>query len=347
MHELDAIFIGSANDKLITITVGDRNFTIHKNILDKIPGIFPTLIHDFKGNTNVLDGDPLMFRHVLNYLRHDLVLLPDDFKEHDLLCHDATRYNLPELHQIVFEEKYAADMGLAKVGWICLKVGTRLYETSLDTVCRESKHILSMLEPVVSDQFRNQMWNPEGKLFFVDRNGEIFGKILEYLRNGYIAIMNSDVNLLGQIREIRQESNAYQMNMLKHHAMTVTYCVLNKLHVELYWSHCGLCVCYFSLDCKPIVDDLFKRHNMSDSSTRIDSFETSEKGMYGVARFPTLDISDKKLDEKCSKCSRLPWNTGKRYPIYRNSFCRSKHHKLVNMFKHKFDHWTRYVFSLR
>ncbi|XP_038052325.1 BTB/POZ domain-containing protein kctd15-like [Patiria miniata] len=51
----------------------------------------------------VIDGDGPIFRHVLNFLRRGRLILPEDFKEWDVLSTEADFYQLKELTDAVRE----------------------------------------------------------------------------------------------------------------------------------------------------------------------------------------------------------------------------------------------------
>ena len=51
---------------------------------------------DDKGNY-LIDGDGPLFRHVLNFLRRSILVLPEDFKELDMLAQEADFYQIKEL----------------------------------------------------------------------------------------------------------------------------------------------------------------------------------------------------------------------------------------------------------
>ncbi|XP_031565550.1 BTB/POZ domain-containing protein KCTD21-like [Actinia tenebrosa] len=53
---------------------------------------------DEQGNF-FFDRDGVVFRHILNYLRTEMLLLPENFEEFDLLLQEAQFYGLDKLHQ--------------------------------------------------------------------------------------------------------------------------------------------------------------------------------------------------------------------------------------------------------
>lgn len=58
----------------------------------------PRAATDAQGNF-FFDRDGIVFRHILNYLRNEELLLPENFEEFDLLIKEAEFYGLEELKQ--------------------------------------------------------------------------------------------------------------------------------------------------------------------------------------------------------------------------------------------------------
>eukprot|EP00057_Strongylocentrotus_purpuratus_P000627 XP_001179882.2 PREDICTED: BTB/POZ domain-containing protein KCTD6-like [Strongylocentrotus purpuratus] len=64
-------------------------------------------IKDDKGNY-LIDGDGSLFRYVLNFLRRSILVLPEDFKEFDMLAQEADYYQIKELIDAVTQAKERA-----------------------------------------------------------------------------------------------------------------------------------------------------------------------------------------------------------------------------------------------
>ncbi|KRX95185.1 BTB/POZ domain-containing protein kctd15 [Trichinella pseudospiralis] len=89
----------------VHLDVGGITFTTTLATLTKHPestlaGLFNgriPVVLDYLKQNYFLDRDGDMFRHVLNYLRHERLLLPDNFQEFDLLEQEAVYYGLHEM----------------------------------------------------------------------------------------------------------------------------------------------------------------------------------------------------------------------------------------------------------
>ena len=83
-----------------------RNSTITRMVTGEIPSI-----KDEQGHI-VIDGDGNIFRHVLNFLRTSELLLPDGFKELDLLAKEARVFQIHELTKTVASRRQNQEIRL-------------------------------------------------------------------------------------------------------------------------------------------------------------------------------------------------------------------------------------------
>ncbi|XP_071499030.1 BTB/POZ domain-containing protein KCTD21-like [Diadema antillarum] len=91
-------------DDFVNINVGGTIYTASRATLCRFPdsmlgSMFSDRLpstRDEKGNY-LIDGDGPLFRHVLNFLRRSALVLPEDFKELDMLAQEADYYQINEL----------------------------------------------------------------------------------------------------------------------------------------------------------------------------------------------------------------------------------------------------------
>lgn len=92
------------DNKVLRLNVGGQFYTTTRPTFQRYPNsllarIANGQLHMPRDDRNflVIDRDGGVFRHILNYLRTDRVLLPDGFREVALLKEEASYYELPEL----------------------------------------------------------------------------------------------------------------------------------------------------------------------------------------------------------------------------------------------------------
>jgi len=97
---------------------------------------------------------------------------------------------------------------------IKLNVGGVLYKTSLTTLVKDPN---SMLAVMFSGRFELQV--DEDGSYFIDRDGELFRYILNYLRNG--ELLCSKVTLASVKEQLLAEAQFYQLEDLIHQLSSV------------------------------------------------------------------------------------------------------------------------------
>eukprot|EP00057_Strongylocentrotus_purpuratus_P005223 XP_003730472.1 PREDICTED: BTB/POZ domain-containing protein KCTD6-like [Strongylocentrotus purpuratus] len=97
---------------VVSLNVGGTIYTTSRATLTRFPDSMlgsmfsdrlPS-IKDDKGNY-LIDGDGSLFRYVLNFLRRKILVLPEDFKEFDMLAQEADYYQIKELIDAVARAK--------------------------------------------------------------------------------------------------------------------------------------------------------------------------------------------------------------------------------------------------
>lgn len=104
---------------LVELNVGGTSYTTSLSTLTQKPdshlaSLFepskPALGKD-SGGKFFLDRDGALFRHVLDYLRNQRLVLPEGFKEAERLKQEANFYGLPELEKAVDEQSRSCSNG--------------------------------------------------------------------------------------------------------------------------------------------------------------------------------------------------------------------------------------------
>ncbi|XP_033118177.1 BTB/POZ domain-containing protein KCTD6-like [Anneissia japonica] len=99
-------------DEILNLNVGGSIYTTSRSTLTRYPdsmlgsmfsGRLPSAVDDC--HRYIIDGDGPTFRHILNFLRRSKLILPDGFKEWDILSAEADYYQLQELIQLIDEKR--------------------------------------------------------------------------------------------------------------------------------------------------------------------------------------------------------------------------------------------------
>ncbi|XP_038052312.1 uncharacterized protein LOC119725020 [Patiria miniata] len=104
-------------DDIVKLDVGGCLYTTSRSTLTRYPdsmlaamfsGELDPSVRDANG-AYVMDRDGPIFRHVLNFLRQGKLILPEDFKEWDLLASEADFFQIPHLVAAVSSRKEVED----------------------------------------------------------------------------------------------------------------------------------------------------------------------------------------------------------------------------------------------
>ncbi|XP_071950501.1 BTB/POZ domain-containing protein KCTD6-like [Antedon mediterranea] len=99
-------------DEVLNLNVGGCRYFTSRSTLTRFPdsmlgsmfsGRLPSNVDDY--NSYVIDGDGPTFRHVLNFLRRSKLILPDGFKEWDILSAEADFYQIQDLIQAINDKR--------------------------------------------------------------------------------------------------------------------------------------------------------------------------------------------------------------------------------------------------
>ncbi|XP_071495102.1 uncharacterized protein [Diadema antillarum] len=196
----------------VGLNVGGKIFRTSRTTLTRDPDCFFSLMlsgripsaRDDDGNY-LIDRDGDIFRHVLNYLRGGQLLLPTGFNELHQLLGEADFFQLKALKGHV--------EGLIEVesphpGIVGLNVGGRLYQTTGETLAGLPNSMLSDIGKGKVAPLRDKSGN-----YWIDRDGEIFRHILNFLRNGRLVLPDT----FRELRMLASEADFYGMSLLREH----------------------------------------------------------------------------------------------------------------------------------
>ncbi|XP_072180578.1 BTB/POZ domain-containing protein KCTD6-like [Diadema setosum] len=142
----------------VNVNVGGTIYTTSRATLCRFPdsmlgSMFSDRLpstRDEKGNY-LIDGDGPLFRHVLNFLRRSVLVLPEDFKELDMLAQEADYYQINELTEAVSQLRNEKEEVEKRQEFIELQFSGR---STMTWFIYGSWDILQKI-PVVKENFRN------------------------------------------------------------------------------------------------------------------------------------------------------------------------------------------------
>ncbi|RCN44487.1 K+ channel tetramerization domain protein [Ancylostoma caninum] len=150
---------------------------------------------DYTKGEIFIDRDPTVFKYILNYLRDGRVMFPDDGLTTGLMFQEV---KLPAQLLSVLSENYWSSYVMSNI--VVLNVGgerfTTTRETLMSNLCRENTYFANL------DDYKGEI--------FIDRDPKVFMFILNYLRDGKVAIPEDQF-----VRtRIRQEAEYFCMDKL-------------------------------------------------------------------------------------------------------------------------------------
>ena len=197
----------------IGLNVGGKVYKTSTTTLNRDPNCFFALMlmsasggispsdKDDQGNY-LIDRDGEVFRHVLNYLRCDKLVLPEGFNELRLIECEADFFMLPSLKEAV-RELLGEDSGDQKIG---LNVGGKIYQTTRATLTSEPG---SFFCAMLSGETQTQ--RDEHGRYVIDRDGEIFRYVLDFLRSGNLVLPSHNWFQNG---ELSREARFFELPVL-------------------------------------------------------------------------------------------------------------------------------------
>lgn len=147
----------------------------------------------------MIDRDGLLFRHILNYLRNGELNLPDNFGEHKQLLAEATFYQIDPLMKEI-------NSYFDKDGRISLNVGGKCYMTSKYTLTKFQDSVLCKMLTDGDQSIRRD----DGGRFIIDRDGQLFRYVLNYLRDGMLSLPKD----FTELKQLSEEARFYGIRPL-------------------------------------------------------------------------------------------------------------------------------------
>ena len=160
-----ALFSRNMTD-VVSLNVGGTIYTTSRATLTRFPDTMlgsmfsdrlPS-IKDDKGNY-LIDGDGSLFRYVLNFLRRSILVLPEDFKELEMLAQEADFYQIKELINAVAQIRNREEEKRAKSEHVkeqeLLEVEFTPYDTFCPLIIYGSSETVQNI-PVFMEAFRNR-----------------------------------------------------------------------------------------------------------------------------------------------------------------------------------------------
>nr|XP_054766799.1 BTB/POZ domain-containing protein KCTD19-like [Lytechinus pictus] len=182
-------------DYFVGLNVGGKIYQTSRSTLSKYPDSFlARLLYspmqsatDDHGNYRI-DQDGEVFRHVLNFLRHGQLMLPDDFKDFDLLKCQADFFGLESLKSSINIEisdglLYFDEYGGETNSFVGLNVGGKIYQTSRTNLSKNPESFLARLLDIPMPSAADDHGN-----YRIDQDGEVFRHVLNFLRYGKLTL---------------------------------------------------------------------------------------------------------------------------------------------------------------
>eukprot|EP00057_Strongylocentrotus_purpuratus_P022553 XP_011677027.1 PREDICTED: BTB/POZ domain-containing protein KCTD4-like [Strongylocentrotus purpuratus] len=206
-------------ESYVGLNVGGKVYQTSRTTLTRDPDSFFALLlsdripsaRDDEGRYRI-DRDGELFRHVLNFLRLQKLVLPEGYNELKLLQEEADFFQLDSMKKEVQDLIGDEESSHSPLELIKLSVGGKFFQTTRDTLHREP------------DSFFTDMLNGEtmtqreaNGTYLIDRDGDKFCNVLEYLRLGWILLDDASHS----IELLRNEANFFRLKILEEQIKSV------------------------------------------------------------------------------------------------------------------------------
>nr|XP_054770377.1 BTB/POZ domain-containing protein KCTD6-like [Lytechinus pictus] len=192
-------------ESYVGLNVGGKVYQTSQTTLTRDPNSFFALLLDGRvpsakddQGRYIIDRDGELFRHVLNYLRLQKLVLPDGYNEQELLLHEADFFQLDSMKRELQALIRDVDNVHSPSEVIRLSVGGKLFQTTRETLHREPQSFFTAM-------LDGETQREAPGTYIIDRDGEKFRDVLEYLRLGWILL--DDVKHSLEVLESRLTSS--------------------------------------------------------------------------------------------------------------------------------------------
>ena len=216
VQKADDMQYGQSILSIVKLNVGGHYFTTSLQTLTKDPNSM--LAAMFSGKFEMeprgdgaffIDRDGTHFRFILNYLRTGKLTLPDGATFLKELAEEAEFYQI----QGILDE-------LKSISSVKLNVGGHYFTTTLHTLTKDPN---SRLAAMFSGE------HAENSTLFLDRDGQHFRFILNYLRNGEL-VLPDDAKF---VKELETEAQFYQIDGILIRLSLFSEILTNEEHINV------------------------------------------------------------------------------------------------------------------
>ena len=219
VQKADDMQYGQSILSIVKLNVGGHYFTTSRQTLTRDPNSM--LAAMFSGKFEMeprgdgaffIDRDGTHFRFILNYLRTGKLTLPDGATFLKELAEEAEFYQI----QGILHE-------LKSISSVKLNVGGHYFTTTLHTLTKDPN---SRLAAMFSGE------HAENSTLFLDRDGQHFRFILNYLRNGEL-VLPDDAKF---VKELETEAQFYQIEGILIRLSLFSEILTNEEHINVLLS---------------------------------------------------------------------------------------------------------------
>jgi hypothetical protein len=132
---------------------------------------------------------------------------------------------------------------------IKLNVGGEYFQTTIDTLTKTNEKTISYFQSLFSQQWESETDPKDGNIF-IDRDGILFGYILQYFRTGQVVAIDVDDELLR--RDLITEAEFYKIDSLVQFLKTNSN---SKSEEKKFYSDSKILSCEYQLQLNKLFGD--------------------------------------------------------------------------------------------